>query len=486
MESITDKSRESKTRVFADGVGEPMSAVIADGRPEGRREAADSRLETKHSKVRWRLIPCKCRSRACSRCGVSAGIQTRVILHGKRQQFPKPVLLTLTVDRDKFEGPGAAYDHVRTGKYVARLMGAMGIKRWVCVLQFQEKSGDGWPHWHVLLDASCFPRGWFDYKRLWHLWNKLWGLGGLDVSKGERQASRDVGHAINYITRYLVRSPSRGIPRWFLERSGCRMVASSRAVGALTAGRASDETDLKSREERGESGRLVERLAECRCQCRLVCERVSSTTGEIRQRHVARLKVRAEDLRRSVQGGFRGIGVSVPDGWTSEGVGVNRSGKVRSTWSTPYRASVKALCDAIDGEGYQAALASEIEDRREWFLSRWDDKSEVMDSRAMSWLYGDVMWNGVQITRQLLWPAAGSSPTERPDCPARGCIVPRGDRSSGSDASCPFPSSKRECDRGGKGLDALDATEGLPVWRGPGGGRASEKKTECGVDGGCV
>jgi hypothetical protein len=59
-------------------------------------------------------------------------------------------MLAFTIDRKLFVGPEAAYQ--RANEYVRKAVNAgcpSGV--WVAALELQGKTGDGWPHWHVLV-----------------------------------------------------------------------------------------------------------------------------------------------------------------------------------------------------------------------------------------------------------------------------------------------------------------------------------------------
>lgn len=59
------------------------------------------------------------------------------------------VFITLTVDRRLFTGPEAAYQ--RCNEYVRKAVGGACPKGvFFSALEVQTKTGDGWPHWHVL------------------------------------------------------------------------------------------------------------------------------------------------------------------------------------------------------------------------------------------------------------------------------------------------------------------------------------------------
>ena len=259
------------------------------------------RLEPSHSKVTLAVRESRCRVRVCTDCGVPSGIRTRAILADRASLFQVPRLITFTVDRRGFSGPQEAYDAVRRHKLIARLLRFVHIKHWVCVVQFQEESGDGWPHWHILADVSHLPGRFIDFKRLWHLWRDTWQIGGLDVTSDKAKRVQSPLHAINYITRYLTH-PNGAIPEWFLRLSRCRLVMASRSVGRLTDGDTSICRDRTTRRKRQPARPFVDRMAECRHRVNILQEGVDRHTGAIRYRFKASVPCRPYALVRASSG----------------------------------------------------------------------------------------------------------------------------------------------------------------------------------------
>lgn len=181
-----------------------------------------------------------CGHRMCPTCGPGVGRKLRAALEARADLFPVPRLLTLTIDRKGtrtqrgFMDPEAAHRFVTQGKYIPRLMRALGIARWVWVLE--PHKGEGWPHWHLLVDASELADHRVPLKMAWGFWRNDWKIGGLKLSKGSFEGG--AVHAIRYVTKYLTKYPEEGFPSWMLDRMGpgrkpLRFVGSSRAVGAL-------------------------------------------------------------------------------------------------------------------------------------------------------------------------------------------------------------------------------------------------------------
>jgi hypothetical protein len=238
-----------------------------------------------------RAVAVRCNSWMCEHCKKKKGYDFRSRLLAKAGMFREPRLYTVTVNREWHESPEAAYEHVSQEGYIRRLMKLMGVKRWLWVLEAQEASGDGWPHWHILIDVSELPAQWynrelkvatterpehtagwvriphfFDLNRVHRLLRK-WAIGEqcrLSKRKGDFESAE---HAINYITKYLVKMPERGFPVWMLKRARVRFVGASGEVGRLVTPEDGTSEEPKEeeeeREKRAEARPPVERLAEC-------------------------------------------------------------------------------------------------------------------------------------------------------------------------------------------------------------------------------
>ena len=303
--------------VPAGGSTLPISGTPLQTRPMDSfgRGAAAIRLESPCNKVTSRaarvydrvgVVPKRCRCRVCPACGKRRGWLVRQKLQSKLGIWRVPRLLTLTVDRKRFNSPVDAHREITGGKYVARLMRRLGIKRWVWVLEFQSASGAGWPHWHLLIDmadlparsaftadrktvygrAGCcdahlrskwvvlhgpVPKGkgrvwtiphYLDLAKAWRLWRDEWGCGGLDLGK-DRHKSMSAAHAVNYLTKYLLKQPPGGYPVWVLKsRRRLRFVAGSAAVGALVSEEDVDRGGGEG-EERADPDPLLDRVSAC-------------------------------------------------------------------------------------------------------------------------------------------------------------------------------------------------------------------------------
>jgi hypothetical protein len=224
--------------------------------------------------------------------------------------FPEPALFTLTVDRAKFDSPEHAHQVISGGQYVRRLLGELGVESWVWVLEFQQATGDGWPHWHILIDRTALPdrgriRHFLDLKKAWATWRDRWHLGGLDFAP--KRETQTAAHAVNYITKYLMKNPTAGYPGWVLERGKrLRFVQGSKVLGPLVGngkkaaaedlGQEDDDEDLGEELKRRSIRPLVERMAGCEQESNVYAVLVNHATGEQLTKYVGRLPVGVAQL----------------------------------------------------------------------------------------------------------------------------------------------------------------------------------------------
>lgn len=219
-----------------------------------------------------------CKSWMCPDCRKSKGHKLRSSLLAKSYLFEVPRLYTITLKRSWFASPEAGYRYVMDKKFIARLMKKMGVTRWVWVLELQEKSGEGWPHWHLLIDVGNLPAKYYDsdLKESYdypasnnciyipHFFNltraigylRKWRIGEQCKLSVRKDDFNSVEHAINYMSKYLIKMPKRGFPPWILNLSGIRFYQPSRAVGSLSSVPTFDD-DFN--DDDGDDGDYIER-----------------------------------------------------------------------------------------------------------------------------------------------------------------------------------------------------------------------------------
>lgn len=260
---------------------------------ETNHEIEEGREEDNEREGFVHAVTVRCKNWMCEDCKKQRGYALRMRLLAKAELFKEARLYTITVNREWFDTPQDAYDHVTQGGYIPRLFRLLGVKNWISVLEPQQETGDGWPHWHFLIDVSGLPGRWyrsdikvasstepsnkdgwsfiphfFDLNRVHSLLRK-WGVGEQCYLTIRRGGFDSPEHAVNYITKYLVKMPKRGYPSWMLHRPRIRFVNSSRAVGAVVAEKDDIDFELPKEEEDEEQEQRkparppIERMAKC-------------------------------------------------------------------------------------------------------------------------------------------------------------------------------------------------------------------------------
>ncbi|OPZ24385.1 MAG: hypothetical protein BWZ03_00198 [bacterium ADurb.BinA186] len=286
-----------KYHLFRDGVYLRPDDFAALAAPRGAAVAVPPRLEEIGIKVTdnktvpfYKIVSCCCKRWACPDCRRQRGIFIREALRNSAHIFKEPRLLTITINRALFKNPKEAYNYVMGEKFIARLLTrAMKIRRWVWVLEIQEATGDGWPHWHILVDVSDLPAMWYNpslkkaeanpnsktgWIRISHYVDlvkmheilRKWGIGEQCELSSKRSDFDTPEHAINYITKYLIKTPERSYPGWVLNTSGIRFYQPSHDVGSVMGtSEAPIETKKKPLKTNILSRRTpLEAIAECK------------------------------------------------------------------------------------------------------------------------------------------------------------------------------------------------------------------------------
>jgi hypothetical protein len=234
----------------------------------------------------------RCRARSCATCAIKRGWIVRQRLLAKSSGWRSPAVLTLTVDREGFSSPVRAYRAVTRKKLLWRLMRALGVKRWFWVLEYQQKTGNGWPHWHILIDLADVPGGRVDLVKAWQLWRDSWGVGGLQLEVREEEFD-SVEHALMYITKYLMKQPEGGFPTWVLKsRQAIRFFQGCRLLGPLVGKSSVKKSAVEDQEVLPRAPRrpLLDRMSECQVgRGRLFALQVDRDSGEQRAHFIGAL-----------------------------------------------------------------------------------------------------------------------------------------------------------------------------------------------------
>lgn len=127
------------------------------------------------------------------------------------------IMLTLTINPSLFAQPGEAYDFVVREKKLSRLVsylakhGQLKDQRYFAVMELQ---GNGWPHFHVLLNARFIDME--VVEKLLISW----------VPKQRKPDGDKLGHfslnehGIHKAAGYLSKAPDHPAPDWILSRGG--------------------------------------------------------------------------------------------------------------------------------------------------------------------------------------------------------------------------------------------------------------------------
>jgi len=180
--------------------------------------------EQKIKKMPEKIIRCKCRNWLCKKCKVSRGKLVRKVLHQKTNFNDLCIMLTITINPKLIKNPEKAYEYVTKNKFISRLMGLLGVTAYFSVLEFQK---NGFPHWHIVCNA------YLDNKKV-KKFLKKWGLG--KIYKITKTKTSNKAHAINYVTKYLIKYPDSGFPEWVMNRrKKIRFINTSRSIGSIYA-----------------------------------------------------------------------------------------------------------------------------------------------------------------------------------------------------------------------------------------------------------
>ena len=339
----------------------------------------------------WRGTAHRCKHWMCEQCKLPRGLALKRHLLAKAALFKAPRLYTVTINRAWFKSPEEAYNYVMRKKFLARLLTKeMKVKRWLWVLEAQENSGEGWPHWHILMDISDLSgrwyhsgrretrvtkpkegQGWvyiphfFDLNRV-HRLLREWKIGEQCKLTVRRDEFNSPEHAINYIVKYLIKMPERGYPAWMWNHNRLHFIQASRALGRLTdndyqaKGRKRQRREIKPRERKP-----VERVAECGTRVSFI----AYNPAEDRYQVMGQYYGNKETIK-----AFPGV-VAVQDFDFAR----QRSFEV---YGFPSLAGVRALEQVATMPEIEAAMLTNIGQKKARLLSAWDDSGGTHPSQT--------------------------------------------------------------------------------------------------------
>lgn len=197
------------------------------------------------------IKPCLCKSQFCRKCSVGLAVELREKLRPVVAKFNACLMITLTADPKKFDGPKAVWEYIGAKRSMSVLMqylrrqGVLSGPEWFAALEFHKS---GYPHYHAVVNAKYIP-----HKMVLDGWK----LGHVSLSRSKGFQSAD--HAVNYVTKYVMK-PDYIAPEWVLGmESRIRRFSTSRGLLGSTQ-RRYEETDDKRDYKRRTVG---ERAAEC-------------------------------------------------------------------------------------------------------------------------------------------------------------------------------------------------------------------------------
>ncbi len=171
----------------------------------------------------YELRACGCRSWFCPNCCRTLGMGLRKRVVKAVEKWQSVMMFTLTFDPELFEGPEECYRYARKKRVVAILIrrlaekGFLHSKQYFAVWEYHKS---GWPHIHLLVDASFVP-----FETVCEIWNRNRpkeagavkegrpGFGGVRFSAPKFSSK---AHAANYATKYLIKAPEEGWPEWVM------------------------------------------------------------------------------------------------------------------------------------------------------------------------------------------------------------------------------------------------------------------------------
>ena len=181
----------------------------------------------------FEVAKCRCNCWFCPECCKVMGYQLRVKLVPILETFDGLILVSLTVDPELFPDPQTAYFYTMDKRCISvttqdlHRWNHLSSRRYFYVVEWQQNTEQA--HYHVLYDSNYIP---------WDLILKSWSkhrpksagplienrpvFGTVLFSKPDFEG--DPLHAARYVTKYLIKTPEHGYPRWVLEMGKDRRI----------------------------------------------------------------------------------------------------------------------------------------------------------------------------------------------------------------------------------------------------------------------
>jgi hypothetical protein len=160
------------------------------------------------------------------------GLSLAESLRVELESFQSPYFVTLTLDPKLFEGPEDAVRWIQKHGVISEFVRMLRRKgyllddRYFACWEFQ---ANGWPHWHLVFDASFIPfaaiceawsaAGWAgtDGRKRWGQRPEFGGKGTAPVFGSVRfriKGRECLGALCHYLTKYVTKMPEGGWPAW--------------------------------------------------------------------------------------------------------------------------------------------------------------------------------------------------------------------------------------------------------------------------------
>lgn len=313
-----------KKRKRADKPDRPISCI--EGSYCGVFEADDEQRCTTRIGYKIAIMACRCRSQFCEECRVGAMVRWREKLRPVVASWERVRMVTLTIDRKRWNGPQEAYEAIQKKRAVVEFVkklhrprvGLLKNREFFYAIEFH-KTG-GWVHWHVALrPKGRWPnKGDRDWREFGDRLSALWGHGFAQASDEHKSTSPE--HAMHYLTKYIAKQDV-GCPKWLLNRSGnFRKFSTSRGLCGPTKSKKAKRTTRGNKKNTPQ-----QRIDNCRQASKVVQifqfekEVMGGVIKGKKYRHIGKLEVpfaeieADENVQKALLSGDYNLGVNLAD-----------------------------------------------------------------------------------------------------------------------------------------------------------------------------
>lgn len=238
----------------------------------------------------FEVAKCNCRCWFCPECCVIEGYKLRGRLIPILETFDGLIMATLTIDPTLFPDPMTAYLYTMDKRCISVTTqdldrwGHLHTRRYFYVVEWQEKTEQA--HFHILYDSSYIP--WDSLLASWskHRPKDAGAVIGNRPDFGTVLFSApkfaDPVHAARYATKYLIKTPEYGFPKWVLDMGKDRRIRRYSTSKGFWGTKSKRQTiSISTRKNRKRT--YKERISECGDSVNLfqIIETLDRETGEI-------------------------------------------------------------------------------------------------------------------------------------------------------------------------------------------------------------